>query len=285
MKITGLFSELREKENVSKKVRIITDENDNRIIKLLFHTPGGEDKMSDRVPITDGAGEFALPNSLLDMPGVLKIQAYAYGDGELLEKSAIYEFKVKPSIDPEDAIPLDEEGLTTLETALVRLDRLEEEKKVFYSEQELSSFEMRQARSNIGIVPVVKESEMTLPVGLDIDGRFYTTPYDDSAVVKSVNGETVDGSGNVSIHIPTKIAEMNEDAAHRTVTDSQKTRIDNSVQTSDVINAVTDGSNKVVTSGAVYVAVNDVYTAVQDMIGDIDSVVQKISDVIGGDEP
>lgn len=284
MKITGLFSELREKENIAKRIRIISDyKDDGRVIKLLFHTPGGEDKMSDRIPMEDGVGEFALPNSLLDKPGFLKIQIYAYGDGELLEKSSVYAFKVNPSIDPESAIPLDEEGLTTLETAIVRIDRLEDEKKVFYSEQSLSAEEMERARLNIGIAPVGKNTEMTLPVGMDDDGSFFTIPYDDSNVVKFVNGTPVDENGNVEIHIPSNISEMTEDSEHRTVTDSQKDRIDNSVQTSNVTDDVTKDSVFVVTSGAVYTAVEKVYSDVRDMIGDIDSVLDRIVDLIGGD--
>lgn len=284
MKITGLFSELREKENMAKVIRIISDyENDDRVIKLLFHTPGDEKHISDRIPISNYIGEFRIPNSLLDQPGILKVQACAYGDEELLEKSPVYEFKVRPSIDPDTAEVIDFKGLTSVETLLTHLDRLEEEKKVLYSEQELTTEEKELARTNIGIDPVAKENDMTLPVGMDAGGHFYTTPYDDTDVVKSVNGETVDENGNVSIFIPSKLEDMTEDDMHKTVTSAQIELIDNSVQVSEVTRDVAEGSDLIVTSGGVYTAVAQVYSSVHEMIGDVDSVLHQISELIGGD--
>ena len=94
---------------------------ENAEVRLAFLTPRGRRCESPAVELTDGEGDFSLPQSLLDGAGRLLVQLLAETDDRLL-KSEVFAFDVEKSIDATGETP--EEGFFSLSGACRRLDAL-----------------------------------------------------------------------------------------------------------------------------------------------------------------
>ena len=94
---------------------------ENAEVRLAFLTPRGRRCESPAVELTDGEGDFSLPQSLLDGAGRLLVQLLAETDDRLL-KSEVFAFDVEKSIDATGETP--EEGFFSLSGVCRRLDAL-----------------------------------------------------------------------------------------------------------------------------------------------------------------
>ena len=94
---------------------------ENAEVRLAFLTPRGRRCESPAVELTDGEGDFSLPQSLLDGAGRLLVQLLAETDDRLL-KSEVFSFDVERSIDATGETP--EEGFFSLSGVCRRLDAL-----------------------------------------------------------------------------------------------------------------------------------------------------------------
>ena len=94
---------------------------ENAEVRLAFLTPRGRRCESPAVELTDGEGDFSLPQSLLDGAGRLLVQLLAETDDRLL-KSEVFAFDVERSIDATGETP--EEGFFSLSGVCRRLDAL-----------------------------------------------------------------------------------------------------------------------------------------------------------------
>ena len=106
---------------------------ENAEVRLAFLTPRGRRCESPAVELTDGEGDFSLPQSLLDGAGRLLVQLLAETDDRLL-KSEVFAFDVERSIDATGETP--EEGFFSLSGACRRLDALAFDLAAFMDETE-----------------------------------------------------------------------------------------------------------------------------------------------------
>ena len=112
MTITPLFELLHVGEHNARKLKIsIENKYAGMDVKLVFFTPAGRSYLGDVTGFSSGEAEFALPSALLDAPGKLFAQLLVYKGRELLCKSRVSEFFVRPSADFHIPTELREQGL------------------------------------------------------------------------------------------------------------------------------------------------------------------------------
>ena len=102
MEIIREFDRLNVGEHASRVLRVTLD-NDlaGCTARLAFLTPEGKRYVSDPLTFSGGAAEYALPGILLDGPGILLAQLIVCDGDEFIRKSAVQEYPVFPSVDPD----------------------------------------------------------------------------------------------------------------------------------------------------------------------------------------
>lgn len=110
MEIIRQFERLNVGEHASRALRVTAEEaSAGYEARLAFLTPQGKRFVSGPLPFDGDTANYALPGALLDGPGVLLAQLIV-GDGEtFLRKSAVQEYPVFTSVDPE-GVPLTDTG-------------------------------------------------------------------------------------------------------------------------------------------------------------------------------
>lgn len=206
---------------------------ENAEVRLAFLTPRGRRCESPAVELTDGEGDFSLPQSLLDGAGRLLVQLLAETDDRLL-KSEVFSFDVERSIDATGETP--EEGFFSLSGVCRRLDALAFDLAAFMDET-AAALAGKQAALTFDETPTAGSENPVSSGGVKA--------YVDAAIPKKVSDLTNDAGYQTGSQVAATVRSEIED---RIVYGIDYAYILNKPA---VDNAPTAGSGNLVSSGGV----------------------------------